>query len=155
MEHDPTAWAGKEACHKHLLTPLTPLPGQKVVLTVTHKKTQLIQVISRYIVYHFVKNENENEFILTPEDPVAVAVEKGLITKKSDMINTHEEANVIFVNQLAGVCSKAKLIKHIKCDDIDVFVLVYFYCKEELDCAVTMQSLLAGQSVTYIKASAI
>ena len=53
------------------------------------------------MVDHFVENENENEFILTPEDPVAVAVEKGLITKKSDMKNTHEEANVIIVNQLA------------------------------------------------------
>ena len=101
MEHDPTAWAGKEACRKHLLTPLTPLPGQKVVLTVTHNKTQLIQVISKYMVDHFVENENENESIVTPEDPVAVADEKGLITKKSDMINTHEEANVIIVDQLA------------------------------------------------------
>ena len=102
-----------------------------------------------------MENENENEFILTSEDPVvvAVAVEKGLITKKSDLIN--EKANVIIVNQLVYAVKRGSSNVCIKCDDTDVFVLLYFYCKEELDCAVTMQSLVAGLSVTYIKVSAM
>ena len=107
------------------------------------------------MVYHFV--ENENEFILTSEDPVvvAVAVEKGLVTKKSDLINTHEKANVIIVNQLVYAVKRGSSNVCIKCDDTDVFLLLYFYRKEELDYGVTMQSLVAGQSVTYIKVSAM
>lgn len=148
--------AGKEASRKHLLTLQTPLPTQKVVLTVTHNKKQLIQLISTYLVDHLVKQASKNELILTSEDPVPISVEEGLTTKKIDMTNTHEEADVIIVNQLVYAARHGSSNICIVCDDTDVFVLlVYFYCKEELDCSVTMQSPVAGRSVIDIKASSM
>ena len=41
------------------------------------------------------------------------------------------------------------------CDDTDVFVLlIHFYCREKLNCGVTMESPIAGRCVIDIKATA-
>ncbi len=147
--------AGKEASRKHLLTLQTPLPAQKVILTVTYNKKQLIQLISAYMINHYEKNANENEFLLTSEDPIPVAVREGLVTNKNDMTNTHEEADVIIVNQMVYAAKRGASNISIICDDTDVFVLLlHFYCKEELNCTVIMQSPIKGRSVIDIRASA-
>ena len=44
------------------------------------------------------------------------------------MVNSHEEADVIVVNQVMSTASRGYKTIHIVCDDTDVFVLlVHFY----------------------------
>ena len=93
--------AGKNASRKHLLRLHTPLPAQKIDLSVTHNRIQLISLISQYLVEHSL--EYDNELVLTSEDPNPVAMKNGEVTKRVDLHNTHEEADLIIVNQLMNV----------------------------------------------------
>ena len=146
--------AGKNASRKHLLTLHTPLPAQKVVLNVTHNKTQLISLITQYLVDHLLDNNN-NELVITSEHPVPVGIRNGQIIQRNDLHNTHEETDVIIVNQLVDLALRGTSNICVVCDDTDVFILlIHFYCKEKLNCGVTMESPIAGRCITDIKATA-
>ena len=135
--------AGKNATRKHILTLHTPLPAQKVVLNVTHNKTQLISLITQYLCDHLVNNTNE--LVITSGHPVPLVIKNGEIFMRNDLRNTHEEADVIIVNQLVDLAVRGAQTISVVCDDTDVFILlIHFYCKERLTCGVTMESPIAG-----------
>ncbi len=145
--------AGKNASRKHSLMLHTPLPAQKVVLNVTYNKTQLINLIQQYLVDHLV--DNNHELVITSELPVPVSIKNGEVTMRNDLHNTHEEADVIIVNQLVDLADKGASNIRVVCDDTDVFVLlIHFYCREKLNCCVTMESPISGRCVIDIKATA-
>ena len=145
--------AGKNASRKHVLTLATPLPTQKVILNVTHNKTQLIRLITQYLVDHLANNECN--LVITSEQATPVAIGNGEVITRNDLHTTHEEADVIIVNQLVDLAVRGASNICVVCDDTDVFVLlIYFYCREKLDCGVTMMSPVAGRCVIDIKATA-
>ena len=146
--------AGKNASRKHLLRLHTPLPAQKIDLSVTHNRIQLISLISQYLVEHSL--EYDNELVLNSEDPNPVAMKNGEVTKRVDLHNTHEEADLIIVNQLMNVAENGASNICVVCDDTDVFVLLYALLlqRETIDCNVSMESPIAGRSVIDIKATA-
>ena len=145
--------AGKNASRKHVLTLYTPLPAQKVVLNVTQNKSQLIKLIHQYLVEHLT--DNNNKLVITSEHPVPVAIKNGQITLMNCLHNTHEEADVIIVNQLVYLAGIGASHISVICDDTDVFVLlIHFYCKQRLNCRVTMESPIVGRSVIDITATA-
>ena len=120
---------------------------------ITHNKIQLISLISQYLVEHSL--EYDNELVLISEDPNPVAMKNGEVTKRVDLHYTHEEADIIIVNQLMIVAENGASNICVVCDDTDVFVLlIHFYCREKLDCNVSMESPIAGRSVIDIKATA-
>ena len=92
------ARACKETSRRHLTTPL---PPQKVILIVTANKVQLISII-----YNFIKENaallprNASRFVVTGPDPTPIEIYKGRVTPRDDIRTTHEEADVIIVQQL-------------------------------------------------------
>ena len=71
----------------------TTLPAQKVVLNVTHNNTQLFTFITKYLVDHM--EYNQNELLVTSDDPVPVAMRNGEVARRDEFHNIHEEADVI------------------------------------------------------------
>ena len=146
--------AGQNASRKHVLTFNTPLPSQKVVLNVTHNKTQLIDLLTKYLVDHLVGNSN-CEIVITSGHPVPVQIRNGHSTPRIDLHNTHEEEDVIIVNQLVNLALSGVSNISVICDDTDVFILLlYFYNQAKLICTVTMESPIAGRCAIDIKATA-
>ncbi|KAK3894973.1 hypothetical protein Pcinc_001266 [Petrolisthes cinctipes] len=144
--------AGTNASHKHSLTLHTPLPAQNVVLTVTYNKVQLITLITKYFVDHVEDNTNE---LITAEHPIPISITNGQVRTQTNLRNTHEEADVIIVNQLVYLAARGASNITVVSDDTDVFVLLlYFYCKEKLTCEVFMQSPIASRRTVDIKATA-
>ena len=126
--------AGKHASRKHILTLDTPLPPQLVVLTVTENKTQLIQLLYEQIVdavvsrqlSESVQNKIKHTLIMTVANPVPDEVSRGIVIPRRDMATTHEEADVIMIQQIVSVATSKHCIKVI-CDDTDVFALLAYY----------------------------
>ena len=78
-----------------------------------------------------------------------------MITTRNDLQNTHEEADVVMVNQMVPVAVRDASNISVVCDDTDVLVLlVHFYCKLKLVCGITMKSPIVGRDVIDIKATA-
>ena len=120
------------------------MPAQKVVLGVSHNKTTLIRLITQYLVNHLV--DNEFPLVITSEEDTPISISNGEIIPRHDLYITHEEADVIIVNQVVGLADKGASNICVVSDDTDVFLLLlYFYCKEKLDCNITMTSAIAGK----------
>jgi hypothetical protein len=99
--------------------------------------------------------DNDNELVITSAYPVPVAIRNGEIIALNQLYNTHDEADVIILHQLAYLAASGAMNICIICDDTDVSVLlIHFYCTEKLECGVTMESPSAGRCVVDIKATA-
>ena len=145
--------AGKDASRKHQLNLHTPLPAQKVILNVSYNKAQLIKLICQYLMDHEVSDTNR--LVVTSENPIPNEIVNGRKFLRDDLRTTHEEADVIIVQQIVNLsqhgCRSIKVI----CDDTDVFVLLMYFNNEKcLSCIATMERPIAGGSVIDIGASA-
>ena len=74
----------------------TTLPAQKVVLSVTQNNTQLFTLITKHLVDHLEDNQNE---LVTCDDPVPVAIRNGEVARRDELHNIHEEADVIIAQE--------------------------------------------------------
>ena len=61
----------------------TPLLEKKVVLNVTHNKTQLISLIVQYLVDHLV--DSTNELVVTSEISVPIMIREGKALTRNDL----------------------------------------------------------------------
>lgn len=117
--------ASGDHCH---LTLQSPLPAQSAVLTVTDNKVQLIDIICMHLIDQFQKEPCNNRLIITGPCPTPDEVCMGIHIQRHDMTITHEEADVIMVNQVISAAREGSEIIHVVCDDTDVFVLLlHFY----------------------------
>jgi hypothetical protein len=74
--------AAKDASRQHQLLLIAPLPPQKVTLTVTANKVQLINFICTYIRDNVaVLSQNGNRLVITGPDPTPVQICDAVITK--------------------------------------------------------------------------
>ena len=128
--------AGNDASRKHQLNLHPPPAVQKVILNVSYNKTQLIKLICQYLMDHEVSDTNR--LAVTSEKPIPNEIVNGRTFLRDDLRTTHEEADVIIVQQMVNLSQHGSLsIKEI-CDDNDVFVLLmYFYNEKCLSCIVT------------------
>ena len=83
--------AGMNVSRRHVLKLQTPLPSKDVVLKVTRNKTQLIKLIVQYLLDHL--EDNDNELVITSEEPVPIVLRNGKISKRDALYNVHEEAD--------------------------------------------------------------
>ena len=144
--------AGKDGTRKHQLSLHTPLPTQRVVLNVAHNKRQVIEMLIQYLIENV---HNTNELVITCAQPDPVTLQAGKVSIRHDLHNTHEEADVMIINQLLVLVNGG--VSHIRviCDDTDVFILLtYYYCREALTCDIIIESHVAGRNVVDIKATA-
>ena len=150
-----TARAGKDASRRHQLNLTTPLPAQKIVLTVTENKVQLIHIICSYIKDHpDTLSTNTTKLILTGPDPTPLEISEDQISERLDLRTTHEEADVIMVQQMFLLASAGVSSIRIISDDTDVFVLLlHFYQLKELTCNLVMAGTSRSRSSVDIKAT--
>ena len=98
----------KGASRVYTLQNTTRLPPQKVMLTVTRNKVQLIDLICEDMAFH-KEYFSQHKLVLTGSDPVPVEINSGVIVKRQDMKTTQEEADAMIVQQVAEVKAKKVL----------------------------------------------
>ena len=101
----------------------------------TANKVQLINILCEYIREHIELIPKQSRLVVTGPDPVPFEIYNGTTTQRNDLRTTHEEADIIIVQQMVHLCSQDIQCVHIISDDTDVFVLlVHFYMLRELTC---------------------
>ena len=131
------------------LRPTAKLPSQKVVLTVSCNKKQLIDLILTELIYH--KDMLNGKLVITGNDPVPIQINQGVVSRRDDMIITHEEADTMIIQQVTSVGAANVLVV---ADDTDVFVfLCHFVFNGEITGHVMMVSPIRGRTVIYINES--
>ena len=150
-----TSRAGKNASRQHQLSFLTPLPPRNVCLTVTHNKIQLINLICVYLRDKCdLLPQNGKRLIVTGADPIPMEICEGIMRDRPDLRTTHEEADVIIVQQVVQLANSGKNNIHVIVDDTDVFILLlHYYSMKKLTCDMLMIGTSAGRKCIDIKAT--
>lgn len=142
----------KEASRHHQLSRSILRPSQKVVLTVTYNKVQLIDLIVESLCEQRKQlKTTRQKLVVTGSDPVTVEINDGIMIAREDTRNTHEEADVIIIHQLMFIVKADAMNCNINVisDDTDVFVLlIHFYQQGNLTCPVTMEATSTGRKYT-------
>ena len=137
------------ASRVYSLRPATRIPPQKVILTVSRNKKQLIDLISNDLISY--KNEFKNKLVITGNDPVPIQIEQGIVSRREDMAIIHEEADTMLIQQVASV-SVANVL--VIADDTDIFVLLcHFVFNRYITGHVMMTSPIRERTVIDINAS--
>ena len=150
------AMAGKEASRRHQLNLTTPLPLQKVILTVTANKDQLISIIYNYIKENdALLPRNASRFVATSPVPTPIEIYKGRITPRDNIRTTHQEADAIIVHKMVQLASTGVQNIRVICDATNVFVLLlHLYVLEKITCSIVMVGTSHGRSVVDIRDTA-
>ena len=119
-----------EGCKVFQLCPTAPLPSQKVTLTITRNKKQLIDIICKDLQgdadFHR-KNTQKHKLVITGQDKSPVEIScGGVVILRHDIATTHEEADNIIVQQAMQVAVDEHKHVTILADDTDVCMLFYF-----------------------------
>ena len=137
------------ASRVYTLHPATRLPSQKVILTVSSNKKQIIDLIVADLEAH--SEEIRGKLVVTGNDPVPVEICHGLLRRREDMAITHEEADTMIIQQLASARAAKALVV---ADDTDVFVLLcHFVFLRNIHGHVMMVSPVRGRACIDINAS--
>ena len=100
------------------------MPSQKIILTATTNKSQLIDLICEDLRSH--KGDLRHyKLVVTGTNPVPIEINCDVIIQRQDMYTTQEEADTIIIQQVANVPSQKALVI---ADDTDVFVLLLHFC---------------------------
>ena len=144
--------SGQQDSRRHKLSLQTPLPSQKVVLTVTENKVQLIDIICQYLIKSSQHEKaSHHRLVITGQANTPMEVQRAVVNYRDDLTTTHEEADVIMIQQVAAVANDGA--RHIKVlsDDTDVFILLVYHFKElNLQCSLTMEGTSSGRALIDI-----
>lgn len=114
---------GNDGCRVFQLSPTSPLPSQKLTLTVTENKKQLINIICQHLqgdAGFIIKHK----LVITSQDGTPVQLGPGGVPiQRHDMATSHEEADVIIVQQAIMLADEGRSIR-VLADDTDVYVLL-------------------------------
>ena len=119
----------------HHLTTATILSAQKVVLTVTENKKQLINICEE------LQNDkdfidsfsHEHTLLITGEgDPVKIT--RGRVIPRLDISTSHEKADNIIIQQTFMAVEQGAECVSVMADDTDVYIpLLHYYNQKELN----------------------
>ena len=131
----------------------TALPAQKIGLTVTENKKQIIQIIydelSQDRIFHS-DSTSIHKLVITAESNTPLEIQNDEIRRCHELTTNHEEADNIIVQQVLH-CSKEGKSITVMSDDTDVFVLlVHYYDQTDLKVPVIMESPVKGRTVIDI-----
>ena len=149
------ARSGQQASRRHKLSLQTPLPSQMVVLTVTENKVQLIDMVCRHLIQaNQQEKPNRHRFIITGLASTPTEVYQGVSKQRDDLRSTHEEADVIIIQQVVSVANGGARHISVLSDDTDVFILLlYHFSQQNLQCSLTMEGTVSGRAVIDIAAT--
>ena len=140
------------------LCPTVPLPSQKVTLTITQNKKQLIDIICKDLQsdtdFHR-KNTEKHKLVITGQkkSPVEISC-SGVVIQRHDIATTHEEADNIIVQQAIQVAVDEQKHVTIVADDTDMYaLLLYHYLQQGLQIPMVMESPIKERTVIGIRAT--
>ncbi len=117
-----------EGCKEFQLSPTAPLPSQKICLTITQNKKQLIDIICKDLQTdkHFHCNSTQkHKLMITGQEEAPVEISfGGVVIQRCDIATTHEEADNIIVQQAMQVAVDEQKQVPILADDTDVYVFL-------------------------------
>jgi hypothetical protein len=140
------------------LSSTAPLPSQKLTLTVTQNKKQLIDIICKDIqqdTKFLQKNTENHKLVITGQDKTPVDIGYGgVITQRNDIATTHEEADNIIVQQAIRVAVNEQKCVTVLADDTDVYILLlYYYLERGIQIPMVMESPIKERTVVDIHAT--
>lgn len=135
-----------------MLTTTTPLPSKKHFLHSVSNKVRLVSLI----VEELKAVESPKKLVITGESQYPVEVTDGIVIERRDMRCTHEEADLIIVNQVVSAVAEGEKDILVICDDADVYLLLFhFYISKGLHPAkILMQGASRKRLCTDIGLSA-
>ena len=148
-----------EASRVHRLALDTPLPPQKVVLTVSENKSQLMEIIceelTRDTTFHRDYTMTHKLVITSSCDNTPVEISYGgVVINREDMSTSHEEADCIIVQQAVTVATECQVGVSVIADDTDVFILLlHHYFERQLTSHMIKESPIHGRNVIDIQAT--
>ncbi|KAG1683171.1 Glutamate receptor U1 [Nymphon striatum] len=140
----------------HHLQVNSKLPAQKILLTSSKNKKQLMQLIVDDFVHDkkfHEDNTQHHKLVVTGADPVPIEIsEGGVVISRADLSTSHEEAdNVIIQQVLSCAAENAESKITVVADDTDVFVLLlHYHHMANLKNVVLMESPIKGRAVLDI-----
>ena len=125
----------------HMLTLTSPLPPKNVTVGSSLNKVQLIKLICIRLIAIVPMLQQSNFLLITDPEPNPIQIQNGVVITRYDLQTTHEEADLILVQQAyKSVLENKTNFVTIISDDTDVFVLLsYFYFKLDLRSSILMQ----------------
>ena len=147
-----------EGCKVFQLCLTAPLPSQKVTLTITENKKQLIDTICKDLQrdtdFHR-KNTEKHKLVITGQEKTPVEISCGsVVIQRHDIATTHEEADNIIVQQAILVAVKEQKHVTILVDDTDVYALLFLhYLQQGLQIPMVMESPIKENTVIDIQAT--
>ena len=141
----------KNIAYLHKLTLDTVLPSKEITLSCDKNKEQLIEIVAEYVAKSVADEHFKNILVITSSKDVPNQIADGNITLKDEFRTTHEEADIIMVQQCNWLLKKGQNSIKIISDDTDVFVLAcYFFPKDRNDVKVYIEATSAGRSLIDI-----
>ena len=96
-----------------------------------------------------------HKLVITGKEPTPIEICKAKKRELLDFRTTHEEADVIIIQQVVKIANMGAKSIRVICDDADVFVLLmYFFQTLGLSCVLTMESNGSNRTLIDIGASA-
>ncbi len=145
-----------EASRVHQLEEGTTMPSQKVVLTVSENKRQLVELICTDLIQnvHFHQNcVHRHKLVITGHYKTPTEISHhGIVIPRRDMDTTQEEADTIMVHQVLLIADENPDAGiSVLSDDTDVFILLYHvYCHDHLQVHLIMESPIKDRVVVDI-----
>ena len=140
------------------LTPSTPIPSQKAMLTVTGNKKQLIRLICDDLQddKDLIQNKTHEHTLFITGQEKTVEITRGIVIDRRDMYTSHEEADNIIVQQAFLADSEGASGVSVVADDTDVWaLLLHHYLVQDIDIPFIMESPVYGRSVIDIKQTTV
>ena len=114
-----------ETARAHFLTPSSPLPGKSTTLTSASCKSQIFSYITDGLIQRAVSSCYSNTLLITGLFATPTELTRGSDIERQDLKASHEEANLIVVQQAyKKVLGHQIDILSVICDDTDVLVLL-------------------------------
>ena len=141
----------KNMAFRHNFSMKTIVPDREKALASTSNKIQLIEIICEYVSNKVADNPVEDRLFVTGSNETPKMIYNGMTVEMLDMRTSHEEADLIVVQQCYKAVSEGCSSVTIISDDTDVFVLLaYFYGTLDCTALVLMEATHGGRTVVDI-----
>ena len=142
----------KNLAYQHQFALSTPLPSKEKALSFSSNMVQIIDILFDFLSLKVADRKFHNSLVITGSKDIPIQVNAGLTIPRHDLRMTHEEADLIIVQQCYGLvykegCDADTIIS----DDTDVFALAcHYFPLDRSDVIVKMEPTKACRTVTDI-----
>ena len=114
-----------------------------------------MQLLDRVRHLQTTNSTSYHRLVVTGSNPVPKEVNIGIVLQRHDLKTTHDEADVIIIQQVIGLASLGIRCISVICDDTDLFILLlHFYHYNKLSCCLLMEGATSQRTIIDIAATA-